>query len=372
MKYITHIFRIAVGGLFIFSGLVKLNDPRGFGIKLKEYFEVFNTEFMVPFADGLSIGICVLEVVLGVFLLLGIARRSVAWLLLLLIVGFTFLTFYSAYFNKVTDCGCFGDAIKLTPWQSFTKDIILLVMIVWLFFRQMDIKPLIKSLKINAILSIVSIVAATGLGLFTYFYLPFVDFLPYKIGNTIKEQMQIPANAPKDVYKTTLIYQKDGVKQAFTEENYPWEDSTWTWVETRNDLITKGYKPPIHDFDIKDLDGNAYTDDVLDTENIIIITTNNVAQANTSAFVQINALAAWAATRPNVKFAALSGSVAAETRAFFAAQKATYPLYLCDGTALKTMVRSNPGIILLHKGKVMGKWSAMNVPTAADIQALMP
>ncbi len=370
MKFISHIFRIAVGGLFIFSGLIKLNDPRGLGIKLKEYFEVFSTEFMVPLADSLAIGICILEVVLGVFLLLGIARRSVLWLLLLLVGFFTFLTFFSAYYNKVTDCGCFGDAIKLTPWQSFTKDVVLMVMILWLFFRQTDIKPLIKSFKTNAVLSISTTLLATAIGFYAYFYLPFIDFLPYKIGNNIAQQMVIPAGAKKDVYKTSLIYQKDGIKKQFTEENYPWEDSTWTWVETKNELVEKGYKPPIHDFEIKDVQGSSLTQDVLSQDLMLLITTSDVTHAHAAAFSGLDELAADLKKKMSIEIAIVSGSVATETEAFLKPQNTSLPVYYCDGTALKTMVRTNPGVLLLRKGTVLGKWSGYKMPTAAEIQKL--
>ena len=141
MNIVVQITRILTGVLFIFSGLIKLNDPVGFSFKLEEYFVVFGTEFMVPLALTLAVFLCVFEVVTGLALILGVYRRWTMWGLLLMIIFFTFLTFYSAYFNKVTDCGCFGDAIPLTPWQSFTKDVILSVAILFLFIRQKAIKP---------------------------------------------------------------------------------------------------------------------------------------------------------------------------------------------------------------------------------------
>ena len=142
MAFITNILRLLTGVLFIISGLIKANDPVGFGIKLEEYFTVFNTEFMIPLATGLAIFVCVAEIALGIALLLGYKSKLTLWLLLLMMIFFTFLTFYSAYFNKVTDCGCFGDAIKLTPWQSFSKDIILLVMILIMFAGLRYIRPI--------------------------------------------------------------------------------------------------------------------------------------------------------------------------------------------------------------------------------------
>ena len=146
MKFLTTFFRYFVGSLFIFSGLIKLNDPVGFSFKLEEYFgpTVFDIDFLIPTVLPMAIFIVIVEVVLGVFLIIGYKKNFTIWSLLLMIIFFTFLTWYSAYFNKVTDCGCFGDAIKLTPWESFTKDVVLLVMIAFLYFKKNLIKPLFR------------------------------------------------------------------------------------------------------------------------------------------------------------------------------------------------------------------------------------
>src|SRR5690606_10672987 len=222
MKAIALIARIIVGVLFIFSGLIKINDPVGTAIKLEEYFEVFAHDIspiflsLVPAALFLSIFLSAAEIVLGVALLIRWKLKEVLWLLLAMIVFFTFLTFFSAYFNKVTDCGCFGDAIKLTPWESFTKDIVLLVMIVWLLINKRYLQPLVQP-KVGAVVTALTALISVGIGWYAYEHLPYVDFRAYKIGNNIPALMK--PSAPLR-YKYVMV--KDGQEQEF--EDYPMDD----------------------------------------------------------------------------------------------------------------------------------------------------
>ena len=203
MKNITKFFWLFVGVLFIFSGLIKINDPVGTAIKLEEYFEVFSTDIapffssLKPAALFLSIFLSALEIVLGVALLVRWKLKEVLWLLLAMIVFFTFLTFYSAYFNKVTDCGCFGDAIKLTPWESFTKDIVLLVMIVVLLMTQRYLQPFISQ-QAGATLTALTALLSVGIGWYAYENLPYIDFRAYKIGNNIYNGVQFVFLGPVD------------------------------------------------------------------------------------------------------------------------------------------------------------------------------
>ena len=194
--------RIAVGLLFIFSGLVKINDPLGFSYKLEEYFEVFHITFLNSFALSLAIILCSLEIILGFGLLIGVRAINIAWGLLLLIIFFAFLTFYSAYFKVVQTCGCFGDAIPLTPWQSFSKDLVLLLLIVVLFVNRLKIKPLFNAKTGERLLTISAIIAVC-IGLYTYNFLPVIDFLPYKIGANIPDEMKTPPGALPDEYELT-------------------------------------------------------------------------------------------------------------------------------------------------------------------------
>ena len=205
MKYLVNISRIFVGVLFIISGLIKLNDPLGFSYKLQEYFsaDVLNIPFLEPYALMISVLVVVFEVVLGVFLLIGYKPKFTVWSLFVMIVFFTFLTFYSAYFDKVKDCGCFGDALKLTPWESFTKDVILLVLILILFFGVKHIKPIFSKLQ-TTILALLSFIFSFWFGYHVLMHLPVVDFRAYKIGNNIAEGMRIPENAAKTCCRVLL------------------------------------------------------------------------------------------------------------------------------------------------------------------------
>src|SRR5690554_1774445 len=203
MKYLVGIARIIVGFLFVISGLIKLNDPVGFAFKLQDYFapEVLNLEFLMPYALPLALLLVIVEVLVGVALLIGYFKRLTLWLLLLMIVFFTFLTFYSAYFNKVTDCGCFGDAIPLTPWESFYKDVILLVLIIILFVGSKYIRPLFTR-SIRSILVLLSLVICLAIGYYVLNHLPIMDFRAYKVGTDIQKAMEIPEGAPKAIYRS--------------------------------------------------------------------------------------------------------------------------------------------------------------------------
>src|SRR5690554_1422442 len=262
MRYLVGFARIVVGLLFIFSGLIKLNDPVGFSFKLQDYFapEVLNLEFLVPYSLGLAIIIVIVEVILGVTLLLGYMRRLTLWLLLLMIVFFTFLTFYSAYFNKVTDCGCFGDAIPLTPWQSFYKDIVLLVMIIILFIGQKYIKPVLNSLG-NASITLVTLVACSFMGYYVLNHLPIMDFRAYKVGTNIQKAMEIPEGAPEAIYDIVFTYKVDGEEKQFKMEELGQLPANAEFVSREQHIIQKGYEPPIHDLTME-LEGQDYTPEV--------------------------------------------------------------------------------------------------------------
>ena len=210
MRALTQISRILVGVLFIISGFIKANDTIGFSYKLVEYFEIFNMHFFVDYAVSMAMFICIFEIMVGVALLLGAYTRLNMWLLLLMIVFFTMLTGYSAITNKVTDCGCFGDAIKLKPVESFLKDVVLLVFIVIMFIGQKHIKPIVANKTIIGIALGVSLLVTTFFTFNTYMFLPKIDFLPYKVGNDIGQLMTLPEGAKKDSVAMIFIYEKDG------------------------------------------------------------------------------------------------------------------------------------------------------------------
>src|SRR5690606_33394815 len=196
------IARIFTGALFVFSGLIKANDPLGFSYKLEEYFQVFQMDFLNSYSVIIAILLCSIEIILGALLLIGVWKRQVMLGLLLLILFFTFLTFYSAFFEVVTSCGCFGDAIPLTPWQSFTNDLILLTLIIFLYINRNAIQPTIGDAYTKNIVTAGVAIISIGIGIYTFNFLPVLDFLPYKVGNNLPELMRIPPGAVLDEYET--------------------------------------------------------------------------------------------------------------------------------------------------------------------------
>ena len=353
-----------VGILFIISGLIKLNDPTGFSIKLEEYFVIFGLTFLNPLVLSLSVLICALEVILGIALLLSLRNKLTAWLLLLLIVFFTLLTGYSAISGKVTDCGCFGDAIKLTPWQSFIKDVVLLFFILIIFKNKEKNNSNYSDQKQWVMLSATA-VASISFGLYCLFYLPIVDFLPYKIGNNIPALMKVPEGAVKDSFSTVMIYEKDGVQKEFDLKNYPWQDSTWKWIKTENKLIREGVKPKIKDLRIADADGNDYSEDFINYSAAQLwVVNNDLAAANPTALTSISAIAVQLEKEFKIRTIGLTASSDIITENVRHELNLMYPYYYCDATTLKTMVRANPGILLIKNGVVINKWAFRALPTA--------
>lgn len=324
MNILKIIARYIVGGLFIFSGLIKVNDPVGTQIKLEEYFSVFAVdiapffESLKPISLFLSMLLSTLEVVLGVALIFKYREKLVTTLLLAMIVFFTFLTFYSAYFNKVTDCGCFGDAIKLTPWESFIKDIVLLVFIVILFVNRKKNQFKESLIKTSAVAT--SLVFCLVVAFWSVNHLPSIDFRAYKAGTSIPNDMLPPANDPSMVPKITnfAIY---GDEADFTSQ-----------VLSGNKLLVV-----VHETEKTDIDSYAML--------------NSLISALGS---QVEVVAVTASSGP--QFEALRHDV-----------QLAIPYYYSDKTLLKTMVRSNPGLVLLNNGEVMKKWHYNDIPDAGEL-----
>ncbi|MFD1614358.1 BT_3928 family protein [Gelatiniphilus marinus] len=353
MKTLVALSRIFVGVLFIISGFIKLNDPLGFSYKLEEYFAegVLNIEFLIPYALGISVLVVVFEVVLGVFLLIGYKPKFTVCSLLLMIVFFTFLTFYSAYFDKVKDCGCFGDALKLTPWESFFKDVILLFFILILFIGLKHIKPVFSKLP-TTILALLSFVISLWFGYHVLMHLPAIDFRAYKIGNNITEGMSIPDDAPKAIQEFTWTFNINGEeKEIVTEGSYPTVDGEYLGVETK--VIREAYQPPVIDFSIE-TDDEDLTEHFLGEENLIVIVSYSLEKIEKEGAARLKATTDKAlANGYNVIGLTASGN---DTKQHI---NETYNLnfnwYLCDEKALKTVVRANPGILELDAGTVKQK-----------------
>jgi uncharacterized membrane protein YphA (DoxX/SURF4 family) len=507
MKLITSVSRVLVGLLFMFSGLIKSNDPKGTAIKLNEYFEVFAKDFEKPmdsvfiqlkdnygtdttfayqlnegdtvksiqvnqssvreaaydneeggrdtftgsqlylaydnaklydefyvlddtsglphvsvnvrtasgkvlmdkkldltlsskyevrkdidvsayvveqsglvgffkwlknFSIYFSIIMCVLEVALGFAILIGWQARIMAWLILLLILFFTFLTGYSAYFNKVTDCGCFGDFIKLTPWTSFSKDLILLVFILVIFFRRKHIVPLFSPLfGLNAVLVVT--IASSVFSIYCNTFLPAWDFLPYKAGNNIREMMTPPKGARLVAeYRTVLVYEKNGKRDSFTLENYP-KDGSWKFITSVNTLINPAWKSEVHGFEIFTRDDNNehITDSLLNGKGYyILIVSTHFEEAHKNSWQYIKTLAE-EAKKEGVRVYGVTASPLNDADTFTAGKQLPFRFNNADETLLKTIVRSNPGVMLWHDGTIIDKWSCRSIPAMQKIRKLM-
>ena len=378
--WLTQISRIAVGGLFIFSGFIKANDPLGFSYKLEEYFEVFKAdtgfgffEWFAHISLPIAIIICVSEMALGFMLLVGFKRKLTLWLLLAQIVFFTFLTFYSACFNKVTHCGCFGDFIKLTPWESFGKDIALLILIAILFIGEESINELF-----NPMLSLISTVLAIGVStwfpIHTWKNLPLFDFRAYAPGLSICEGMKKGPNHKDAVYKTMLVYTnlKTGKDEEFTQDKYPWQDTlTWKFKEMESKVVTPEIEPSkIPEFKITDLDGNDVTDSILKNNKYnFYIVCYDLAKTNEGEelHAKINDFYTLC-KKDGINVIALTSAGYDQINEYKHKHNALYDFYTVDGIVLKTMIRSNPGLMLMNDCKVVANWHYNNWPIYSDVK----
>ncbi|HRD37418.1 MAG TPA: DoxX family protein [Bacteroidia bacterium] len=378
--WLTHIARILVGCLFIFSGFIKANDPLGFSYKLEEYFEVFKAdtglgmfEWFAHIALPLAIIICVSEMLLGVMLLIGYKRDLTLWLLFAQIAFFTFLTFYSACYNKVTHCGCFGDFLKLKPWESFWKDIALMILITLLFAGKEHINDLtFPSLQVT--IFIIGAIASFAFPIYAYRNLPPLDFRAYAIGMNIKENMKPGADYQPPVYETRFKYEnlKTHEVKEFDLKNYPWEDTlTWKWVATDNVLTKEAVNPPkITDFTVNDANGNPITDSLLNNKDysfLLVCYDLKKTEEDESLHAKINDFYTLA-TKENKKIIGLTASSAEEINAYKHAHQALYDFASVDAIVLKTMVRSNPGLILIKDGTVIMNWHHNNFPSYSEVK----
>ena len=274
MNVLKQISRFIVGGLFIFSGLIKINDPVGTAIKMEEYFNVFASDFagffgaFIPYALPISVFLVVLEVVLGIAVLINYRTAITNWILLLLIVFFTFLTFYSAFFNVVRDCGCFGDAIKLDPWESFYKDIILSVFVIILFVFRKGFEPIIKARKGDLVMGVVT-AAFLFVAIYAINHLPFIDFRTYKIGNNIKELM-----SPSEPLIYQYIMEKDGKQEVF--DQYP-TDPSYKFIEMP--LKNPEAQPKITDYSIWNDEGE-FTEQSFQGKKLFVVIYNSEKASN--------------------------------------------------------------------------------------------
>lgn len=399
---IAAIARTILGVVFVFSGVVKAIDPLGTVYKIEDYLKAFGGIFtdLLPLAEVAAWGLIILELLLGVCMLLNIRTQWTSWISLLFYLVMTPLTLYIALTNPVSDCGCFGDAVVLTNWQTFSKNVVLITMAIILVALRKSVFPL-WSTWMEALLSVLTIVATIGFMLWTSNHLPLMDFRPYKIGNHIPTLMEYPEDAEPDQYDITFVYAKDGVEQNFTLDNYPKGDSTWTFVRQESKLIKKGYEPPIHDLEIMNADYEDITWDILDSEEpITLVVMYDLAKADKKQIAKVESMAAnyiislpddfvepiyedyfdfsqdsLLAESPDSFMDEVSDEVVAPLPNFYILTGSgtdeiikfslEYPtlsdcICTCDPVTLKTIVRANPGVIVLQNGIVMDKYNLKN------------
>jgi uncharacterized membrane protein YphA (DoxX/SURF4 family) len=353
MKIFVGISRIFVGLLFFISGFVKLNDPIGFSFKLQEYFSeaVLGLEFLSPFALIIAIILVIFELVLGIMLIIGYLPKFTLWSLLLMIIFFTFLTFYSAYFDKVKDCGCFGDAMPLTPWQSFYKDLLLLILILVLFLNRKYITPILAPASHRWIIFL-SFMLCFIFAYYVLMHLPLIDFRAYKVGNNIIEKMKLPENAEKAVYEYSWKFQQNGEEVVIKNEGvYPNVQGEYLGVDTKH--IKEGDKPAISDFFIEK-NGEDLTMEVLNEEKLLLIISYNIRSSEKEGYKVIKEISE-RALKQGYKVVGLTSSGEEKQQELINKYNLNFEFMQSDETVLKTIVRSNPGILTLNKGTITQK-----------------
>lgn len=373
--YLLQIIRILVGVLFIFSGLIKANDPSGLAYKMEEFFELWHMTFLGPYALLFSIIIIAFEIVAGVAVLLGYFFKQFAFLLLLLMIFFTYLTAYAVWYEYVNHrelkCGCFGDCIPLTAHQSFMKDIVLLVFVIILVIGRKHIKGLFTK-TVNSIVMVLALAFSVSVQWYVLEHLPFFDCLPFKVGNNILKKMQPnPGSVPDEYqYIYTMKNLKTGETKEMSDKEYMdsgiWSD-TLNWAlngEPKVILLKKGNNTPdIKEFNISDYDGNDYTEALLKEPGYnFLFFVKNADKASTENIEKLRSLFA-KCEKSNVGFYLLSANSKEETEKFIKDNKLNIYYYAIDATVCKTAMRTNPGLMLIKAGTVMGKWSYKDYPS---------
>ncbi len=360
MNILAQIARLIVAITFIFSGFVKLVDPLGSAYKFEEYFgaDVMNLEFLIPFALQFSMVLILAEIILGVMLLVGAKLKLTIWSLFFITLLFLFLTWYSAYYDKVTDCGCFGDAITLTPWETFYKNVVLIGLIIFLIWRRFDIQPIHSDFVANRITLVFALIFV-GIMYYSLKHLPIIDFRAYAIGKNIPDGMVFPEGAEKPVYEDTWVYQVDGVDKTFRTEDKPWNIEGATFVDRKTKVVKEGYELPIHDFTMEK-DGEDMTEILMQKDRLLLVVAYNLQKSNPKGFEKIKELS----KKANLKGYSVyffSASTAEDFETIKKAYGLDMELLFCDETTLKTIIRANPGVVVLNKGTIVDKKSWRDV-----------
>ena len=370
MRLVKNLCRIIVGIVFIYSGFVKGIDPLGSDYKFTDYFNAFGMGWMNATTLFFSFALSLAEFLIGIALLFNLWVSRMAWGALLFMAFFTPLTLVLALTNPVSDCGCFGDAMILTNWQTFWKNIILFLLAIMIFVYRKEYK---SSLSLMGQFSFLTLAGAgmLCLSIYCYRHLPVLDFRPYAVGKNITEGMRLPEGAKPDQYEVTLKYKnkQTGEIRSFTEENYPWQDTlNWEYESSSERLVKKGYITPIHDLVIEHPTLGNITEEILEDDNhTILAVAYNLNQSATQYQPAINRLAEYAREK-GIRFYGLTSSTERDIEAYKKRNHVPYEFCTADEIQLKTMIRSNPGVIILREGTILDKWAGKDVPDVKELQ----
>lgn len=361
--------RVLLGAVYVFSGFVKAIDPMGTAYKVSEYMQSLGlvdlSQSVVPV--WLGVALIVVEFLLGVNLIIGIRRNWTTFWAMVMMLFMALVSFYAYFFNPVSDCGCFGDAVKLTNAQTALKNIPLLLAQVWVWWERKRIVPFVVQRNMP-IISLYNFLFIIGFVLISLWHLPLIDFRPYKVGADITAGRKLLEDAKTPIYETTFIYSKGGRQQTFGIDNLP--DSTWTFVDSKSTIIEEGDKPLMADFNVSRLTDEG-TEDVTelllsDTSYTFLLIAPYLEQADVASHDQINTIYDWAVDN-KYKFVCLTASSEPAMNVWRDHTGAAYDFYLADEKLLKTIVRSNPGLLLLKAGIIINKWSTNSLPQGDDI-----
>ena len=375
MKIIVTFSRILTGLVFVFSGFVKAIDPVGTQIKFSDYFEAMGLAFLMPYTLIFSFLLNAAELTVGLMLLFNVFSKFASWAGLFFLILFTPLTLWLAIANPVTDCGCFGDAVKLTNWQTFWKNVILFIFILIIFFYRKRYGTDLKGKK-NMILFSLFILFSFAFQFYNFYNLPIIDFRPLKEGTNIKDAISYPPDAEKDVYETDILYKNlnTGKSKAFDINSIPYQDTlNWVYDTTMTKLIKKGYEPPVHDFFLSNLNGRDITEDILNDKRIsciLIIPDLEKGIKRIKNYKRKLADIAFYTDYNHYKFYCFTSS---ETRVINQYKNSLPPyvqILTGDYKMLKTFIRSNPGFVILKDGIILKKYHYLNIPDVNTIKKL--
>lgn len=368
-KFLVWISRILLGGVFIFSGFVKAIDPLGSAYKFQDYLMAFEMDWLMFAALPAAVLLSTLEFIIGIGILLGLKMRYSAWGGLLFMAFFTPLTLFIAITDPVPDCGCFGDAIILSNWATFNKNLFLLAAAIIVFIFRNKIKPLLSK-KADGYLLLLFAIGILWLSIYCLRNLPIIDFRPWKVGNDITEQV-IPTPEIADTY---LIFEntQTGETREYPADDYPWDDPEWTAVweykDRREEVIQPYQEAKIEDFYIEDEFGNDLTEFYITKPGyLFMVVAPDLHRTNTRAFEERITPLAEEAEAAGYPLIVLTGSTQRTAEEFRHAYQTPYPFYLSDEIELKTIIRSNPGLVLMKEGVVKGKWAHRNIPTLEEV-----